>query len=133
LGAGGPPSFPPIRSGAAHFESIASQYFGSQPPMQEIEQVIWRAGGRPRAAFRACCRAGDLGRFFRDEKTSPSIRVRHAMHSSASLAPQKRKNLAKRRGSFLGAGGLELPKTEVGGFTDEGNTISANGYLQLSI
>jgi hypothetical protein len=38
------------------------------------------------------------------------------MHSSASLAPQKRKTSPKGE-VVLGAGGLEPPKTEVGGFT----------------
>jgi hypothetical protein len=38
------------------------------------------------------------------------------MHAGASLAPQKAKCPAK-AGRFLGAGGLEPPKTEVGGFT----------------
>ena len=69
-----------------------------------------------RKQLRACCRADDLGRFFEAKKHRPQFESPTEAAQAAS-SPHKKQKAPRKAGLFLGASGLESPKTEVGGFT----------------
>jgi hypothetical protein len=96
---------------------VLRTFSGIRSPLSRI-RALRHGWDRPHARAPLVAAGPAILSGFAKSKTSERIRVHYETRAGVSLAPQKRKNLAKRRGSFLGASGLEPAETEVGGFTD---------------